>query len=98
MNAIHRSRGLPLKSYEPVAKLSRLNLCQLVRETLERHGGECSRGELLAAILAEGTEAKRLARGQGFARLLANMKHSGFVELEGSIVRRTSRRVGHRHV
>lgn len=75
-----------------------MSLYQLVRETLELHGGTCSRGELLSAIFADPAEAANLERSQGFARLLDNMKYSGFIELEGAIVRRTSRQVGRRHL
>ena len=75
-----------------------MSLYQLVRETLESRGGSCSRGELLTAILADATEAERLAGSRGFARLLDNMKHSGFIEFDGAMVRRTARRVGYRHL
>ena len=74
-----------------------MSLYQLVRDTLEQHGGTCSRGELLNAILNDSAEAERLARGQGFSRLLGNMKHSGFIEIDGQTIRRAKRCLGHRH-
>ena len=74
-----------------------MTLYQFVREELERRGGACSRGELLNAILANPDGAERLARSQGFPRMLQNMKHSAFIELEGQLVRRTNRKVGRRH-
>lgn len=74
------------------------SLYDFVRETLEFRGGSCSRRELLAAIQAHPRAASLLECGQGYTRLLLNMKHSGFVELEGDWVRRTKRRVGLRHL
>lgn len=72
------------------------SLYQFVRETLEVHRGSCSREELLSAIERDRDAAAKLRESKGFARLLINMKHSGFVELDGSQVRRTARRVGRR--
>jgi len=72
------------------------SLSQFIRDMLERHGGACTRGETLSAIRARPTMSERLDAGQGLSRLLQNMKHSGFVTLEGEIVRRTIRRVGWR--
>lgn len=51
---------------------------------------------LLTAAVSDA--ARRLERSQGFSRLLDNMKHSGFIEFDGDIVRRTGRRIGRRHV
>ena len=73
-------------------------LYEFVRQTLALRGGVCSRRELLAAIEADPLNSSRLARSRGFASLLQNMKHSGFVELQGDLVRRTKRRVGRRHL
>jgi hypothetical protein len=75
-----------------------MSIYQLVRDMLEAHGGACSPGQLLDAILADPAAAERLARSQGFTRVLDNMRHSGFIEVDGEIVRRTKRRPGHRHL
>jgi hypothetical protein len=74
------------------------SLYQFVRETLAERGGTCSRTELLSAILADANAAQRLALSQGLSPLLQNMKHSGFIELDGQLVRRTKRKVGRRRV
>lgn len=76
---------------------SRGSLYEFVRATLAVHGGTSTKQELLSAIQANSDMAQRLERSQGFARLLQNMKHSGFIELDGETVRRTGRRVGRRH-
>ena len=73
-------------------------LYQLVRDALDSRGGACSREELLAAIEADPDATQRLRKGQGFSRLLRNMKHSGFITIDGPSVRRTARRVGRRHL
>lgn len=70
----------------------------LIRQTLAAGGGRCSKGDLLSAILADPVAAQRLARSQGFARLLDNMRHDGFIEVEGQLVLRTRRKVGRRHL
>ena len=75
-----------------------MTLYQLIRETLDERGGSCLRTELLVAILADPLAAERLARSQGFTRLLQNMRNSGFIELDGELVKRTERRVGRRRV
>ena len=68
------------------------SLSQFIREHLCRHGGRCTRGELLRAIRAEPDLLARLEQGQGLARLLQNMRYSGFfVTIDGEIVRATSR-------
>lgn len=77
---------------------SRGSLYEFVRHSLAERGGSCTRQELLSAIKANPVAAERLERSQGFARLLHNMKHSGFVELEEELVRRTTRKLGRRHV
>lgn len=73
------------------------SLYEFVRRTLAERGGGCTRAELLAMIQADPEAAQRLERSRGFSRLLQNMKHSGFVRLEGDMVRRTRRRLGRRH-
>ena len=103
-----RNRPIPATSgginVQATARLGRtrhgawMSLYQLVRETLEGHGGRCSRAELLRAILADTAMAERLARSQGFVRLLDNMKYSGFIEFDEAMIRRTARKVGRRHV
>ena len=72
------------------------SLYEFIRQELAARGGECSRAELLAAIQSHKIAAERLSRGQGFPRLLQNMRYSGFIEVRGDVVRRTNRRVGHR--
>lgn len=76
---------------------SRGSLYEFVRRMLAERGGCCTKSELLSAIRANPDAAQRLERSQGFARLLQNMKHSGFIRLEGDMVRRTSRQLGRRH-
>ena len=79
-------RGRPVES-----------LYQFVREELATSGGSCTRAELRAAIDAHPAARARLDCSRGFAALLSNMKHSGFVSLDGERVRATARRVGRRH-
>ena len=74
-----------------------MTLYDFVRRTLEAHG-PISRGELLNVILADEEAARELAVGQGFTRLLDNMRHSGFISIEGEMVSRTRRKLGRRHV
>lgn len=74
-----------------------MTLYDFVRRTLEAHGPS-TRGDLLNAILADEEAAGELADGQGFTRLLDNMKHSGFISIDGEMVSRTNRKVGRRHV
>jgi hypothetical protein len=85
---------------EPIDGATRpaASLYAFIRATLASHGGVCSRQELLASIEADPEMANRLARSQGFPRVLQNMKHSGYVELDGQLVRRTVRRVGRRRL
>ena len=75
-----------------------MTLYEFVRKTLEASGGSCLRGELLNAIVRNDESARRLSQSKGFEALLNNMKHSGFIELHGEVVRRTKRRVGKRRV
>ena len=73
------------------------SLYEFVRRALADHEGHCTRARLLDAILADPHAAERLKRSQGFTALLQNMKRSGFVELEGDLVRATRRRVGRQY-
>ena len=77
---------------------SRGSLYEFVRQTLAENGGSCTKVALLAAIQSDSHAAQRLQKGLGFGRLLVNMKHSGFIEMDGDIVRRTKRRVGRKQV
>lgn len=67
------------------------SLYQAVREHLWRVGGSCTRDELLEVMLSNTALRNRLFEGQGFSRLLTNMRHSGEILLEGELVRATSR-------
>jgi hypothetical protein len=64
-------------------------LYQFIREHLCSHGGECSRDKLLSAMLNDPAIAARLARSQGFLRLLWNMHYSGWIEAPGHRIRAT---------
>lgn len=70
------------------------SLYEFVRRTLADHQGVCTRTQILEAILADPRASERLQRSQGFAALLSNMKHSGFIQFDGELVRRTTRRYG----
>lgn len=67
------------------------SLSQFIREYLCRHGGCCTRDELLRAIGAEPHLLARLERGQGLSRLLMNMHYSGFVTIDGQAVTATAK-------
>ena len=67
------------------------SLYDFVRRYLAAHGGLCARSELLHAMMADPKTSERLSRSKGFGPLLINMRHSGDVELDGPIVRATSR-------
>ena len=67
------------------------SVSQFIREHLCRHGGSCTRDELLRAIRGEPTLLAKLERGQGLPRLVQNIRHSGFVTIDGDIVTATSR-------
>ena len=69
------------------------SISQFIREYLVRHGGACTRDELLQAVRREPELAERLDRGQGFERLLQNMRYSGFVTISGTSVRASPRTV-----
>lgn len=84
----HRPAGAPP---EQVA-----TLYQFVRDRLEAKGGTATRAELLAAIRGNPAARAKLEGSRGFSALLSNMKHSGFIELDGETVRRTRRPVGRR--
>ena len=66
-------------------------ISQFIREYLVRHGGACTREELLRAVRREPELAERLDRGQGFERLLQNMRYSGFVTIDGETVSASAR-------
>lgn len=72
------------------------SLYKFVRDYLEQKDEQCTRSELLSAIEADADARQRLRKGRGFARLLQNMKHSGFVLVDGDRIIRTKRRFGHR--
>ena len=72
-----------------------MTLYEFVRRTLATRS-MCTRDELLSIMMDDQEVAQRLADSQGFSRLLNNMKQSGFIELEGKLIRRTKRRVGKR--
>jgi hypothetical protein len=74
------------------------SLYAFVRQALELRGGSCLRLELLADIEGDPEAAHRLRQTDGFSRLLINMKFSGFIELDGDVIRRTKRRVGRRRL
>lgn len=67
----------------------RRNLFQFVREYLCRKGGSANRSELLEAMLEQPRIRGRLEGSQGFDRVLANMRYSGWVELNGDAVNAT---------
>lgn len=71
--------------------VSRGTLYQFVREFLSEQGGACLREQLRDAIDSDEKMMRRLAEGQGFGRLLVNMRHSGEIELIGDEVRATPR-------
>ena len=55
---------------------------QFVREYLARDGMG-NRSDLLNAMMADPSISTRLARSQGFVRILWNMRNSGWIELDG---------------
>lgn len=68
-------------------------LYDFVRRYLVANGGSCSRKELIAALQADPVTKERLARNQGFAALLKNMRHSEDLSLIGNVVTATARTV-----
>ena len=64
-------------------------LYQFVREHLCSHGGECSRSELMTALMDDSAISARLTTSQGFQRLLWNMHYSGWIEAPGHRIRAT---------
>lgn len=72
------------------------SLSQFIRELLCQHGGVSSREDLLRAIQRKPKLAARLAQGQGLAALLRNMRHSGYVTIEGETVKATRRTIKRR--
>lgn len=73
-----------------------MTLYELIRRTLDENGGTSSRQSLLEAIQRNPEANARLAMGRGFSALLSNMKHSGFIEIHGDMIRRSRRQVGRR--
>jgi len=84
------------KPQRPAAAAPFVTLYQFVRELLEAHGGRCARDALLRLIEDNPAALAKLRQSQGFEALLSNMKHSGFIDLEGDMVHRTARLVGRR--
>lgn len=72
------------------------SLYEFIRRTLAAHGGVCSRSDLLHAILSDPDASARLEQTKGLTAALGNLKSSGFVVLDGDLVRRTARRYGRR--
>lgn len=72
------------------------SLFEFIRRELAAHEGVRTRSQLLDAIQRNPQASERLARTQGFAAVLGNMKCSGFIEFENDVVRATGRRVGRR--
>lgn len=67
------------------------SMYEFVRQFLLERGGSCTRAELVAALEANPAMRERLARSQGFAALLNNMRHSGVITVEGEIIHPTQR-------
>ena len=66
-------------------------LYDFVRRYLCDNGGRSTRPAIEAALLAEPQMREKLFKSRGFHALISNMHHSGDVELDGAIVRATSR-------
>ena len=75
----------------PPPIVGRKNLYQFVREFLWERGGVCERHELLSAMESEPGIAQRLTDGQGFKALIGNMRHSGYVVVDGDQIRATDK-------
>ena len=83
---------LPLKwRARPPGSQSAGTLFQFVREYLCRHGGAANRAELLNAMQTDPRIRSRLERSQGFDRVLANMRYSGWVELGDDTAKATAK-------
>jgi len=83
---------LPLKwRARPPGPQSAGTLFQFVREYLCRHGGSAGKSELLQAVQAEPRMKSRLEESQGFDRVLANMRYSGWVQLSTDTVTATAK-------
>ena len=67
------------------------SIFQFIREYLVQHGGTCTRNQLLQAVRSQAELAARLDHGQGFERLLQNMRHSGFITISGDTVTASAR-------
>ena len=66
-------------------------LYDFVRRYLCENSGSATRAEVLAAIMADPSYSEKLDRSAGFHSLICNMRHSGDIELDGSIIRATAR-------
>ena len=75
----------------PPTSGTRGSMYDFVRRYLVGRGGSCTRDELLAALQADPAAGERLAKSQGFAALLNNMRHSGDVTLHADVVHTTPR-------
>ena len=85
---------LPLKwRPRPPGSQSAGTLFQYIREYLCRHGGSAGKSELLHAVEADPRMRRRLEKSQGFDRVLANMRYSGWVEVTGELVKATPKTV-----
>jgi len=73
------------------------SLYEFVRSYLRDHAGACTRSQLRAAMDGDRDASARLRESRGFSALLSNMKHSGFIEVNGELITATSRRLGRRH-
>lgn len=74
------------------------SLHDFIRRVPGQYGGACTRDQILEAILTDPQAAPRLQYSKGLASILSNMKHSGFVVIEGQVVRRTARHYGRKQV
>lgn len=72
------------------------SLYEFVRSYLRLHSGSCTRSQLLSAIEADDVASTKLRQSRSFNALLSNMKHSGFITLDGEMIRATARKLGRR--
>lgn len=84
MSLVSGSAGLPPRSAGV--------LYELVRAHLREHGGKSTRSTILATIQDDSQALAKLKASQGLTALLTNMKHSGFIMLDGDRVILTRRR------